>query len=45
MTLLQKIHKENKPIIINGGDTFISQAMKQNALKGIVNGINQESTQ
>ena len=43
MTLLHEIHKENKPIIINGGDTFISQAMKQNALKGIVNGINQES--
>ncbi|UTY31077.1 endo alpha-1,4 polygalactosaminidase [Treponema putidum] len=43
ITLLHEIHKENKPIIINGGDTFISQAMKQNALKGIVTGINQES--
>ena len=43
ITLLHEIHKENKPIIINGGDTFISQAMKENALKGIVNGINQES--
>ena len=43
MSLLQEIHQEHKPIIINGGDTFITEAIKQNAIKGIVTGVNQES--
>ena len=43
MSLLYEIHREHKPIIINGGDTFITEAIKQNAIKGIVTGINQES--
>ena len=43
MALLREIHTENKPIIINGGDTFITEAMQQDSIKGIVNGINQES--
>ena len=43
ITILQEIHKENKPIIINGGDTFITEAMQQNSIKGMVHGINQES--
>mgnify|MGYP000907132787 CR=1 FL=1 len=41
--LLREIHTENKPIIINGGDTFITEAMQQDSIKGIVNGVNQES--
>ena len=43
ITILQKIHTENKPIIINGGDTFITEAMQQDSIKGMVNGVNQES--
>ena len=43
ITLLHEIHTENKPIIINGGDTFITEAMQQDSIKGIVNGVNQES--
>ena len=43
MALLREIHTENKPIIINGGDTFITEAMQQDSIKGIVNGVNQES--
>ena len=43
MTLVHEIYKEHKPIIINGGDTFITEAMRQNTIKGIVNGVNQES--
>ena len=43
ITILQEIHKENKPIIINGGDTFITEAMQQNSIKGIIRGVNQES--
>ena len=43
ITILQEIHTENKPIIINGGDTFITEAIKQNAISGIVTGVNQES--
>ena len=41
--LLREIHTENKPIIINGGDTFITEAMQQNSIKGMVHGVNQES--
>ena len=43
MTILRDIHTEHKPIIINGGDTFITEAMQHNSIKGIVNGVNQES--
>ena len=43
MSILQEIHQEHKPIIINGGDTFITEAIKQNAISGIVTGVNQES--
>lgn len=43
ITMLYEIHTEHKPIIINGGDTFITEAMHHNDLKGVVNGINQES--
>ena len=43
ITILQEIHKENKLVIINGGDTFITEVMQQDSIKGIVNGINQES--
>ena len=43
MSILYEIHKENKPIIINGGDTFITEAMLHNSLKGVVTGVNQES--
>ena len=43
MALLREIHTENKPIIINGGDTFITEAMQQNSIKGMVHGVNQES--
>ena len=43
MSILREIHQEHKPIIINGGDTFITEAIKQNAISGIVTGVNQES--
>ena len=43
ITLLHEIHTENKPIIINGGDTFITEAMQQDSIKGIIHGVNQES--
>ncbi|MGI5075513.1 endo alpha-1,4 polygalactosaminidase [Treponema vincentii] len=43
ITLLHEIHTENRPIIINGGDTFITEAMQQNSIKGMVYGVNQES--
>ena len=43
MTILRDIHTEHKPIIINGGDTFITEAIQRNSIKGIVNGVNQES--
>ena len=43
MTILRDIHTEHKPIIINGGDTFITEAIQHNSIKGIVNGVNQES--
>ena len=43
MSLLYEIHQEHKPIIINGGDTFITEAMLHNSLKGVVTGVNQES--
>ena len=43
MTILRDIHTEHKPIVINGGDTFITEAIQRNSIKGIVNGVNQES--
>ena len=43
ITLLHEIHTENRPIIINGGDMFITEAMQQNSIKGIIRGVNQES--
>ncbi|MGP1530329.1 MAG: endo alpha-1,4 polygalactosaminidase [Treponema sp.] len=43
ISLLHEIHTENKPIIINGGDTFITEAIRQDSIKGIVTGVNQES--
>ena len=43
IALLHTIHTEHKPIIINGGDTFITEAMRQDSIKGMVHGVNQES--
>ena len=43
LQILTKIAKQKKPIIINGGDCFIREAMEKNDLQNIVFGVNQET--
>lgn len=41
--ILEKLNEQKLPLIVNGGDMFISRAIKENKLKNLVYGINQET--
>jgi hypothetical protein len=43
LSVLRGLHKQHLPVIVNGGDAFVSRALKRGDLKGLAAGVNQES--
>lgn len=43
LEILKGLKKHNIKIIINGGDTFVKEAIKRGEAKGLIDGVNQET--
>ncbi len=41
-TILGSVHKHNLPMLINGGDTFVTKAIKDGSYSSLFDGVNQE---
>ena len=41
-TILRTVHSYGKPVLINGGDNFVTKAMKDNSYLNLFDGVNQE---
>lgn len=43
MEILRAIRRADKALIVNGGDVFITEAIEKNELRGLIDGVNQET--
>ena len=41
-TILSEVHSHNLPVLINGGDEFVSKAIKEGSYYNLFDGVNQE---
>ena len=41
-TILRSVHSHNLPVLINGGDEFVSKAIKDGSYNSLFDGVNQE---
>lgn len=43
LNIIERLNKIKKPLIINGGDVFVTEGLKSGDLKGRISGVNQET--
>lgn len=43
LSVLRSLHAQGLPVILNGGDAFVTKALKSGDLNGLAAGVNQES--